>query len=108
MISRALKFWSVAAAGLLAAGCATSSHRNATMNFENGKQFLSQCEYEKAAAEFRQAVAREPGRAEVYPKLADALYELGQPDEAMAACRRGLELNPELWEAQRVLWELRL
>jgi tetratricopeptide (TPR) repeat protein len=49
-------------------------------------------DYEKAAADFRQAILITPDRAFFHRALGDSLFEMGYKDQALASYRRYLEL----------------
>ena len=48
-----------------------------------------------AVAAFRDALAVDPGRAEIQANLGNVLHSLGRPDEAVAALGRARDLAPE-------------
>jgi tetratricopeptide (TPR) repeat protein len=60
--------------------------------------------YPDSAVEyFRQAVNIDPDRAEFQGSLGEACHEAGRRDDAIAACRRALELRPSWHEVQALL-----
>ena len=73
-----------------------------------GRALLRQRDFDAAIRHLRSAIGRQPSRAELYPLLAEAKYETGEVDEAIRLCQESLELNPDLWDAQLLLWKLRL
>lgn len=63
-------------------------------HMKKGSELLSTGQYEQAAAEFRLAIQENPRRTLAQHSLGDALRMLGRPDEAIAAYRKVLEINP--------------
>ena len=54
----------------------------------------SQYKLDEAVAELREAIRIQPDQAEPYVGLGVALKRLGQYDEAIAACRKAIDLKP--------------
>lgn len=54
---------------------------------------------EKAIAQEREAIARNPNLANAYNSLGVALYQREQPQEAIAAWRQAIAIDPNLAEA---------
>ena len=73
-----------------------------------GRALLRLQDFAAAIRFLQSAINREPSRPELYPLLAEAKYETGQADEAIQLCRKALELKPDLWNAQELLWKLRI
>jgi serine/threonine-protein kinase len=63
------------------------------LNFLLG-QFWEKASPQVAVGYFRAAVAIRPGNDEIYAKLGRALVETGEPEGAIAAFGKALELNP--------------
>lgn len=59
----------------------------------------------KTKIEIFQAVVALDPKAPVFPELAEALIEDGQPDEAIVVCRRGLVYHPDLLAGRVALVE---
>ena len=60
-------------------------------------------EYEKAAAEYASALAREPTDDVLYLGLATAYEKLGRQSDAEQAYKRAIELRPHYWAAYNML-----
>jgi tetratricopeptide (TPR) repeat protein/TolB-like protein/predicted Ser/Thr protein kinase len=59
--------------------------------------------YERAAAEYGLALAREPTNDVLYSGAATAYERLGRPDEAEQSYRRAIELRPHYWAGYNML-----
>jgi tetratricopeptide (TPR) repeat protein len=60
-------------------------------------------QYEKAAAEFQQAVQLDPTNDRVYTNLAGAYQRLNQPDKAEETYKRAISVRPQYWRVYSFL-----
>jgi tetratricopeptide (TPR) repeat protein len=65
-----------------------------------------QRKYEEVIAAYRKAIQIEPGYAEAYFDLGNALYQQQKYEEAIAAYRRAILLNPDRYDT--VLYQLQI
>jgi tetratricopeptide (TPR) repeat protein len=76
-----------------AVACAGSAER-ARRYVANGDEYSSSGRYEAAAIEYRNAIKREPGRADTHRKLGDAYNALGKANDAYRAYSRAIDIDP--------------
>jgi tetratricopeptide (TPR) repeat protein/predicted Ser/Thr protein kinase len=60
-------------------------------------------EYERAASEFKLALAIEPNRDDTYRGLASAYARLGQAEKAEAAFQQAIAMRPDYWAGYHAL-----
>jgi predicted Zn-dependent protease len=63
----------------------------ALLRFSLGNEYLKAGEPERAAAQLREAVTRDPGYSAAWKALGRALADTGRDAEALAAWRSGIE-----------------
>ncbi len=65
---------------------------NALLRFSLGNEYLKEGDAGRAAEYFRSAVEKDAGYSAAWKMLGKALGEAGQPREALAAYRKGIEV----------------
>lgn len=81
---------------------------NFPSNYTNrGSAYLKKGDFENARKDYEKAIEQYPAYADAYRLLALALAELNQPDQAVAAMQRSLELNPNSNAAMQLSEEFR-
>ncbi len=75
----------------------------ASLHAHLGTEFYRRGLHDRAAQEFRKALADDPGSADLHNDLAIALSAQGLYEEAVASLRRALALDPAHTEARRNL-----
>jgi predicted Zn-dependent protease len=63
----------------------------ALLRYSLGNEYLKAGDLERAAAQLREAVARDPGYSAAWKVLGRALAEAGRDADALAAWRHGIE-----------------
>ena len=89
---------------LAAAGCTPAGPRALL----KGKKYLDHGDYTEAAAQFKTATALLATNAAAWNYYGVALHRAGQPDDAINAYQRALELDRDLLEARLNLGTLLL
>jgi serine/threonine-protein kinase len=79
---------------------ARSAEPRALLHFNLGVWFHGQKQLEKAAAEYRKAVAADEKHHRAWTNLGDIHQRKGELDEAVAAARRAIEAHPDDWHAR--------
>jgi Flp pilus assembly protein TadD len=73
----------------------TADSERAEAHFQKGLSRFMQGKSEDAVAEYQQCLSLDPERSEALHGLARALQELNRFDEAVTACKRLVELEPD-------------
>ena len=73
----------------------TADSERAEAYFQKGLNLFMQGRSEEAIAEYHQCLSLNPAHSEALHGLARALQELNRFDEAVAACKRLTELEPD-------------
>ncbi len=81
----------------------TGGGEAAALHAHLGTEFYRRGLHDRAAQEFRRALAEDPDRADLYNDLAIVLTAQGLYEEAVACLRRALALDPTHTEAGRNL-----
>jgi putative PEP-CTERM system TPR-repeat lipoprotein len=77
---------------LLVLACSLSPEAKKQRYLESGNQYLAQSKYREAAIEFRNAAQADPRSGEARLKLAEALFRLGDPANALSEYVRAADL----------------
>jgi len=68
-----------------------------------GYVYIAQQEYKSASQEFGAAIRLQPGNKQLYLLKAVSDVERGAPDEAIASCRKALDIDPSCAEAYAII-----
>jgi len=80
--------------------------QEANVHYNAGNQYFHKEEFERAVEEYDRAIKGSPRNWRYPYNKANALLNLGRKDEAIAAYRRVLEINPRMRAARRQLQKL--
>jgi sterol desaturase/sphingolipid hydroxylase (fatty acid hydroxylase superfamily)/tetratricopeptide (TPR) repeat protein len=72
------------------------SEKQRDRHFDQAQQLFNAREYQRAIAEYTEALGYDPASALLYADRASAYFNLGDLEQAIADCNRALELDPQL------------
>src|SRR3984893_18840679 len=81
--------------GVMLGGCSLDPQKGKVKYLESGKRYLKAGKYQEASIQFRNALKLDPRFAEAYYQLAQADLSLKQWNDAVAAPRQTIELDPQ-------------